>query len=195
MTLRRHCVPLLIVLLSSSILPVVALPTFANSASVDALPLERRDAPGDPAALLPLKTNPVGTEHAPVDGKDGMPHEGPFVETDIDRNRKKSKDLDMTDSSTLSKSSKDPYGSRDMPLSNDGVMDDPGRTGPAEGMRGTEGGVSEKSKDTATGDKIPDPPKEARPLPQSEVEKLWQAKDTDATLSASTEEKKQQLEV
>jgi len=27
------------------------------------------------------KTGPVGTKDAPVDGRDGMPHEGPFVET------------------------------------------------------------------------------------------------------------------
>ena len=58
-------------------------------------------------------------------------------------------------------------------------MDDPHRTGPKEGTRGTEGGISEKNKDRkatqldgAKAEKKPDPPKEVPPLPQSEQESL-----------------------
>lgn len=69
-----------------------------------------------------------------------------------------------------------------MPETNDGVMDDPNRAGPKDGTRGTEGGISGKSRDgTVEGDtgltkseKKPDPPKEAPPLPHGEQEKLGQ---------------------
>lgn len=59
------------------------------------------------------------------------------------------------------------------PHSNDGVMDDPNRSGPKEGTRGTEGGVSEKQKENRlSGEKVPGGPKEAPPLPHSEQQKL-----------------------
>ncbi|KAK2872116.1 hypothetical protein FQN49_002543 [Arthroderma sp. PD_2] len=52
-------------------------------------------------------------------------------------------------------------------------MDDKNRSGPKEGTTGTEGGVSEKSKGKDTsGDRKPDPPKEAPPLPHSEQKKI-----------------------
>ena len=52
-----------------------------------------------------------------------------------------------------------------LPLSNDGVTDDPNRVSPKEGTRGTEGGVSEKSKDNGKlpTEKVPETPKEAPP--------------------------------
>lgn len=132
------------------------------------------NAPVEAAAALG-KANPVGTKDAPVDGKDGLPHQGPFIETGAERDRKKTKESD--DKERLTSSSKD----SDMehavepgtPQSNDGVMDDPNRLGPKEGTRGTEGGVSEKSKDSNKyGDKVPDPPKKEPPLPHSEAEEM-----------------------
>lgn len=125
-----------------------------------------------------------------MDGKDGRPHQGPFVETSAERDRKKAKESgDEGPGSTAKKlpatekfkeaSYKD--GSNIvLPETNDGVMDDPNRSGPKEGTRGTEGGISEKSRDgKAEGDsglrkseKKPDPPKEAPPLPHGEQEKL-----------------------
>ena len=33
----------------------------------------------------------IGKKDAPVDGKDGRPHQGPFVETEAERDRKKAK--------------------------------------------------------------------------------------------------------
>ena len=114
------------------------------------------------------KTGPVGTKDAPVDGRDGMPHEGPFVETNAERSRKKSKE---TGDEELAPAVLKTTVNKNMPVSNDGVMDDAGRLGPAEGTRGTEGGVSGKSSSKLT-DKKPDPPKESPPLPHSETEKM-----------------------
>ena len=125
----------------------------------------------------------MGTEHAPVDGKDGMPHDGPFVETTAERTRKKTQvsgmDEDMVVESPKIKSTyKDQFSDADLPQSNDAVMDDRVRSSPVEGTRGVEGGISEKSKEFKTTDKIPDPPKDARPLPHSEAEHI---KGTDGT--------------
>ena len=124
------------------------------------------------------------TMDAPVDGKDGRPHAGPFVETSAERDRKKAKEIGDGVAATSKPAVKDisaksaSYADgRELPETNDGVMDDPNRTGPKEGTRGTEGGISEKNKgrvgqqgDTSgtKAEKIPDPPKEAPPLPHSE---------------------------
>lgn len=138
----------------------------------------------DPADALALSdessdgaVNPTprkGTLDAPVDGKDGKPHQGPHIETEAERTRKKSKtsgavatsdDSDDFDGSYLGPDGKP------IPQLNDGVMDDPNRLGPKEGTRGTEGGVSAKSKENKDGaEKRPEKPKEAPPLPQSEQE-------------------------
>jgi len=140
-------------------------------------------------SLLAGKANPVGTEHAPVDGKDGMPHDGPFVETSAGRERKKTGAEEVL-GTPLSKSTKDQYTDKiTIPQTNDAVMDDPSRRGPADGTRGTEGGVSTKSKDAKPIDKIPDSPKEARPLPHSEAEKI-KGSDRQDVPSVGDEDKK-----
>ena len=128
----------------------------------------------DPAVLPSGKPTPVGTKDAPVDGKDGKPHAGPFVETGAERDRKKFKESGDEEPaiSPFKGTVKDQYTEDDIPVSNDGVMDDPDRLGPKEGTRGTEGGVSEKSRESKLVDKVPDPPKEVPPLPHSEEEKI-----------------------
>ena len=132
------------------------------------------------------KSAPVGTEHAPVDGKDGMPHDGPFVETSAERTRKKAQGSGQDDEVYVEKpktkgSSKD----SDVPQSNDAVMDERINSNPAEGTRGVEGGISEKSKEGKSTDKRPDPPKDARPLPHSEAEKI---KDSDGSPAKPVDE-------
>ncbi|PWY69797.1 UPF0016-domain-containing protein [Aspergillus heteromorphus CBS 117.55] len=116
-----------------------------------------------------------GTLDAPIDGKDGRPHAGPWVETSAERDRKKtgSSSLPEEKSNTDSKSTEQ-LGSdgKPIPYSNDGVMDDPNRAGPKEGTRGTEGGVSEKLREVYPAEKTPGSPKEAPPLPHSEQQKL-----------------------
>ena len=121
----------------------------------------------------------AGLKDAPFDGKDGRPHTGPFIETSADRNRKKAKESGEEDTTLSGKRPSKPSGKDlDLPTTNDGVMDDPHRPGPKEGTRGTEGGVSEKNREkegslSGSGpEKVPDPPKEAPPLPHSEQEKL-----------------------
>ncbi|KAM0800336.1 hypothetical protein BDR22DRAFT_889695 [Usnea florida] len=122
----------------------------------------------------------IGTIDAPVDGKDGRPHLGPFVETGAERDRKKAKensgDVDIKKPVPEGVPTGD---GANIPETNDGVMDDPHRTGPKEGTRGTEGGISEKNKDRkathsdgAKAENKPDPPKEVPPLPHSEEESL-----------------------
>jgi len=153
--------------------------------SITATPVSAEIATSKDVTETTLKTatkpNPVGTEHAPVDGKDGIPHEGPWVETSAERERKKAKvplDNDAEPARNSHSQLKDYQGdftSQKIPQSNEGVMDDKSRSGPIEGTRGTEGGISEKSKNkdtVAVDQKTPDAPKEQPPLPHSEKEKL-----------------------
>jgi hypothetical protein len=101
-------------------------------------------------------TNTVkGSLDAPVDGKDGRPHAGPWVETNAERDRKSNKgsdDIDLVSTKyDLKIPSSEHLGTGEgqvIPHSNGGVMDDPDRAGPKAGTRGTEGGVSEKGKDS-----------------------------------------------
>ena len=146
-----------------------------------------------------------GTKDAPVDGKDGRPHAGPFVETNAERGRKKAKESGDDEPAppkpalkdlTKGAAYKDGW---QMPETNNGVMDDPNRTGPKEGTRGTEGGISEKNRDKKTQDgdvasskpeKKPDPPKEAPPLPNSEEEIVGQSGTKDASKKGTEDEEK-----
>lgn len=148
-----------------------ALSLLSLATSITALPADTTT----PGAVATSK--PKGTEHAPVDGKDGIPHEGPWVETSAERERKKTKigvdDVVSSSDSTL-KSIKNEF-EDEIPTSNDGVMDDKTRSSPKEGTRGTENGISSKSKTSNSLDeeaKKPDAPKELPPLPHSEKEKI-----------------------
>jgi hypothetical protein len=136
--------------------------------------------------VLPdAKDTKIANKDAPVDGKDGRPHEGPFVETEAERGRKKAKASGDDELPSVGKkpAPKDVAGSdglgHALPETNDGVMDDPARVAPKEGTTGTEGGISEKSRErlgnTNGGQgalKVPEEPKAAPPLPHSEQEKL-----------------------
>ena len=184
MKFRRRPLPLLLLLIPS----LHYTTALRSDYQVADLAEGRPEPPPSVPTSLGVKSNAdlgVGTEDAPVDGKDGRPHEGPFVETNAERGRKKAKengDADVvkppTKDGTKGASSAT---ASDLPETNDGVMDDPNRAGPKEGTRGTEGGISEKNKDGkgqdgqtsgSKGEKKPDPPKEAPPLPHSEQEKL-----------------------
>ena len=157
-------------------------------------------SPSVPSSLPKLNQDAsAGTKDAPVDGKDGRPHQGPFIETSAERDRKKAKETgDDEPASNPKKPSKgdNPQETSykdgwktDLPETNDGVMDDPNRTGPKDGTRGTEGGISEKSRDgkvegdtgLTKSERKPDPPKEAPPLPHGEQEKLGQTDNKEAS--------------
>lgn len=180
MRLRQPSSLLLILLI-----PCLSIVTAAFLSSEEAVALADGKELGPPPDLSP---NPaakpgvdgIGTKDAPVDGKDGRPHLGPFVETGAERDRKKAKE--NSGDADIKKPVPEGVPTGDgpkIPETNDGVMDDPHRTGPKEGTRGTEGGISEKNKDRKATqldgvkpEKKPDPPKEVPPLPHGEQESL-----------------------
>lgn len=218
MRLRRRPSPLLLLLLPCLSL---ALPPSSQDevvALAEGRPLPKEDrileaAPSIPASpLLKPTTSPgLRAKDAPIDGKDGRPHTGPFIETAAERDRKKAKESGDDEDKPVAGSKPIPVDlpkgasyteGWEMPKSNDGVMDDPHRVGPKEGTRGTEGGISEKNRDRIaqsgqTGyksGKQPDQPKEAPPLPHSEQEKLepkeGKAKETPSKDGTLEEEEK-----
>lgn len=142
-----------------------------------------------PIAKPPSLKAGYGTKDAPVDGLDGKPHAGPWVAIDSEKKKKPAAGGDYigpkipASVARLEKERSSEQGWSLIPDKNDGVMDDENRAVPKKGTTGTEGGVSEKSKmekahELKTGEKAekkPDSPKEARPLPHSEQERL---KDT-----------------
>ncbi|KAK5070931.1 GCR1-dependent translation factor 1 [Lithohypha guttulata] len=192
---QRHGQSLCALLLLSLVSSVIANPLPAENAASVAAP--------EATAKTNNKPNPIGTHHAPVDGKDGIPHEGPWVETKADRERKKTKgpaagkDDGSASERTKAKDGKNRYLKEDIPQSNGGVMDDKSRTGPVEGTRGTEGGITEKSKTKVSVDsdaKTPDAPKEQPPLPHSEKEKMKTTPEEDTSKTAPEDETKKTLE-
>lgn len=164
-----------------------------------------------------VNPNP-GTKDAPVDGKDGKPHAGPFVE--IDRKKTtgdlakdiKNKAGDLVDTAagglkSLGDVSKDLGGKivtqigadgRTIPQKNDGIMNDELREKPKVGTTGAEGGVSEKdkarkAKEGMTGAKVentPTAPKEAPPLPHDEDKKLGISEKTEKEKEKERDAKK-----
>lgn len=186
MKFRRRNAPLILLLV-----PFASALSAAAQDNIQSTLAAKNTEPRDTAKLDP---NPspitdiskgkydVGTKDAPVDGKDGKPHAGPFVGSEKDPKKPKtgSEDVEVVlgkgkdDSSELVT----PDGGK-IPAVNDGVMNDPSRELPKQGTTGTEGGVSEKDKvrkaqEGQTGEKVekkPDSPKEAPPLPLSEDSK------------------------
>jgi len=104
----------------------------------------------------------VGTKDAPVDGMDGKPHAGPFV--DASSSSEKPKPVkDSTVAKPKAKTSE----------IEDGVMNDANRAPPRKGTTGTEGGVSEKERlSEAGGIKRPEAPKEVPVLPAGDSARL-----------------------
>ena len=155
--------------------------TYADDDADEKGPVPVQIVPTDP------KIRPdIGTKDAPVDGLDGKPHAGPWVEGGVEKGSKDKKKAskESTDDSDLRKPAPKkpaprPAGETAIPEVNDGVMDDPHRLAPKKGTTGTEGGVSEKARvqkahEGQTGAKMekkPDSPKEPPPLPHSEEPK------------------------
>jgi hypothetical protein len=178
------------------LLPV--LPVFASSLPKDTDSKQvARDAQVQEYVAVPTLTpeSPkkvdVGTEDAPVDGLDGKPHAGPFV----DGKKKPAAEVeDLLPKGTLmpdpTKKTKDLTKEEWALLKEeDGVMNDRNRATPKDGTTGTEDGVSAKTKERKkeedrTGEKVektPDPPKEAPPLPVDEQKNINKHKNKDKT--------------
>jgi len=175
-----------LLLLLPSLAIVLAAAAQANTQSTLSKTAQPREAKIDanPSPIVDLNTKSkydIGTKDAPVDGKDGKPHAGPFVGSEKDPKKSKttSDDGEMVMGKEDYADLKAPDGGKIPPV-NDGVMDDPNRELPKQGTTGTEGGVSEKdkarkAKEGQTGEKLekkPDSPKEAPPHPVSEHGKL-----------------------
>lgn len=175
--------PILLFCVPSVVLAIDSVPS-PNHARI-ALKARNPAAAAAPASSASASTKPYkGTEAAPVDGLDGMPHAGPFVEINPDRSKGDASSPVKSVPTSL-KNLKDST-TDVIPEKNDGVMNDENRPVPQEGTRGTAGGVSEKSKERkAKGNpqSKPQSPTEARPLPHSEQEKL------DAHLESTSESK------
>lgn len=184
MRIRRSKSPLLLLLLPS-LAASLAIDSKAKPGSVAHL------ADGDAAtAILPTRPG-VGTKDAPVDGLDGKPHAGPFVESGKKKPPAAVEDLGAglgslsDDLGAIGQKKKFDDGWV-VPEREDSVMDDRVGEQPNKGPKGTEGGVSEKDRlKSQAGEgkgksgelKKPEQPKEAPPLPASADEKVLKGKD------------------
>jgi hypothetical protein len=129
-----------------------------------------------------------GTKDAPVDGFDGKPHEGPYVDDkpvpskkgpggieELRPGSRLSPAQDMTKEELAAIAEED-----------DSVMNDPNRAAP-KGNTGTEGGVSKKDKERLahedkTGskmEKIPESPKEAPVPPHGEQQHMKENQESE----------------
>lgn len=182
----------------------VNVPKPTSQSSTKSVALTKSVSPANAAS--PAGPN-LGTKDAPVDGKDGKPHAGPFVDTDRKKTTSdvasdiKKKAGSLVDSAagglkSLSDVTKDlgnkvatqiGADGKAIPQKIDGIMNDETRPKPKEGTTGAEGGVSEKdkarkAKEGMTGEKVentPTAPKEAPPLPHDEDKKLGISENAD----------------
>lgn len=176
MKFRTKSSPLLLLLLPSLAAGLAPRAPAAKGDDTVAV-VSSRDPDDGSAPVAPKGRHGLPTKDAPVDGKDGKPHLGPFVGTDG-----AATDSDRQLLPPLKGRPQDPtyVDGKKIPESNDGVMFDKNRERPQEGTTGTEGGVSEKdkarkAKEGQTGEKAlaqPESPKEKLPLPHSEEQKL-----------------------
>ena len=168
---------------------------------------ENRDARKEPLVAMEKVTNAKegqtqrpyrGTEDAPVDGLDGKPHAGPFVDTTPEQSKARKGDAEAsataksvpTSLDKFKASSDDKWKLEDIPERNDGVMNDENRVAPKKGTTGTEGGISEKEKERkakGSTENKPQEPKAAPPLPHSEQEWLEEADQEKSRDSEKTE--------
>ncbi|KAF2267945.1 UPF0016-domain-containing protein [Lojkania enalia] len=180
MRLRHQRTPVLLLLVPTLRVLAASRATEAEDQVARAVVPEYADV-----STLPPSTPSPGskaTKDAPVDGLDGKPHEGPYIDDNptipkilpggIEELRPEATRVSSTQGMT-----KEEWAA--LQADGDGVMDDPDRT-PPKGNTGTEGGVSAKDKDRKehedkTGEKlekVPESPKEAHPLPHGEQEAL-----------------------
>ncbi|RFU74582.1 family upf0016 [Trichoderma arundinaceum] len=180
------------------LLPAIASALATNPAAGAVASNDKDSVPADVADAAILKGRlGVPTKDAPVDGKDGKPHLGPFVETDGTASTETKGEKDLP---TLKGRPKDPtiVDGKKIPESNDGVMFDKNREKPQDGTTGTEGGVSEKDKarkahEGKTGEKLvnqPEAPKEHPPLPHSEEKKIEKGKGKEKVKGGDSDKEK-----
>lgn len=181
------------------VLPALAIAAAVPTETTDSGIAVARDENYIPATLIgaqlagqkPTSLAGVGTKDAPVDGKDGKPHAGPFVDrTKPDPTVSKAAPSESKLAIKLAGQPDDItyHDGQKIPESNDGVMNDLERPAPKAGTTGLEGGVSQKDQERKAHEgqygtkleKTPESPKEAPPLPLSEQELVDAQKLKDA---------------
>jgi putative Ca2+/H+ antiporter (TMEM165/GDT1 family) len=180
------------------LLPALQVLARSTVAEIDDKKVARAAAPAytnaipdpSPAAVTPASVK--GTKDAPVDGFDGKPHAGPYVDdTPTSHDKKPAVVEDLGTGKKTIPGSKDStlVGAEKEVLDGDkSVMQDPDRK-LATGKTGVEGGVSAKDKERLahedkTGSKkeqVPTSPKEAPPLPHGEQSHLKEVAATETT--------------
>lgn len=185
------------------VLPALAAATAVPTETIDAGVAVARDETRAPATLIgaqlagqkPTSLAGVGTKDAPVDGKDGKPHAGPFVDR-LKPDPTASRDFPLETKKAVKLAGQPDdityHEGQKIPETNDGVMDDLERPAPKVGTTGLEGGVSQKDQERKAHEgqygtkleKTPESPKEAPPLPLSEQELVDAQKLKDAKTKA-----------
>ncbi|KIV99788.1 uncharacterized protein PV09_08594 [Verruconis gallopava] len=200
MRIRRRTPILLLAL--PAIVASLAVDPNSKAGLVDRLSSEDAPEPQRANALIPPKLD-KGTKDAPVDGLDGKPHAGPFVYDTKEKTKLESKIEDLSGSRSSSEIDKAREEGWEIPERVDSVMTDrEGEKKAAGALDGTEGGVTEKTRNKLTkGDekeKKPEGPKEVLEHHEHEKEKVMQGgKDTALTKSSkssSKDEKKEKSE-
>ena len=110
-----------------------------------------------------------------MDGLDGKPHAGPFVDTSREDSAKAKDAAEAAkrpaDLEKWTQAGSGEWALKEVPEKNDGVMNDDSRVGPKKGTDGTAGGISEKEKERkyrGYDANKPQEPKKAPELPHSE---------------------------
>jgi hypothetical protein len=186
MRLRQNRAPALLLLLPT--LRVFAATTVTDAEEAQVARAVVPDYAGVSTVPTATPTSVIkATKDAPVDGLDGKPHAGPYIDDTPPIEKKLPATVeDLRPEAAKPKPkpkpakelTKEEWAALGGP-ENDGVMDDPNRSAP-KGNTGTEGGVSAKDKDRKvqedkTGEKaeqVPTPPKEAPPHPHGEQERI-----------------------
>jgi Ca2+/H+ antiporter, TMEM165/GDT1 family len=163
---RRGISPLFLLLLVSSA-TVGALEERAPPGTVDLRASDKGSVGSisDTTGGAPAARPDSGTKDAPVDGLDGKPHAGPFVDNN-DLAKKPSLQVEELSAAAGSNAKDKPFKDTfDTPIDHDSVMLKDKGSGAVKGPTGTEGGVSQKDKDRLDGkvplEKTPEQPKEA----------------------------------
>lgn len=140
-------------------------PTAAHTTTTTTTPtpvLNPRDitnANGEVLGASKSESGSKGSLDAPVDGKDGKPHAGPWVEGERRQTGQgKSSGGEKFDAGVSS------LGYTGMRTGTEGEKE--------AATRSTKGEVSGKQNGKGTGEKVPEGPKEAPPLPYSEQQKM-----------------------
>ncbi|KAF2645141.1 UPF0016-domain-containing protein [Massarina eburnea CBS 473.64] len=156
-----------------------ALHAFASAVPpADKSPAVRAVTP-DASPLATPASAVKGTKDAPVDGFDGKPHQGPYIDEKPVGSKKGPGGIEELRPDTLKKKpelTKEEW--KALGEDDDSVMSDPNRSSP-KGNTGTEGSITQKEKERQkhekTGtkvEKVPEAPKAAPPLPHGEQQHL-----------------------